>query len=124
MHLQFSPEAFRTLRVTSPVEAGWQTKFGGSMYRSACSRPLHREACDTMKHWWFGEKKHIDESKKKARAKAKNDLKELMENGDEVGYRNYVRLLKPKITDEEMERLVRIYHEERTRHPSDDENRP
>jgi hypothetical protein len=39
-----------------------------------------------MKKWWFGERKHIDQNKVETKAKAKGDLRNLRETGDEEGY--------------------------------------
>ena len=72
-----------------------------------------------MKRWWFGERKHIDEARVQARKQAERELAELIETGDEVAYIAYVRAAKPGITDVEMQTLVKLYHAERGRHPSD-----
>jgi hypothetical protein len=77
-----------------------------------------------MKKWWFGERVHIDEEKIAARAKARVDMKRLIESGDEKGYVDYVKRLKPGMTAEELQQLIEMFHSERRRHPSDSWNRP
>ncbi len=68
-----------------------------------------------MKKWWFGQKKHIDEENRKARDKALRDLQQLIENGDEQGFVEYLKALKPDVTKEEMIELIRQFRDERSR---------
>jgi len=68
-----------------------------------------------MKKWWFGEKKHIDERKREAREKARDDLQQLIEHGDEQGFVEYLKALKPDVTKEEMIELIRQFRDERSR---------
>lgn len=68
-----------------------------------------------MKKWWFGEKKHIDERKREAREKARRDLQQLIENGDEQGFVEYLKALKPDVTKEELIEFVKQFREERSR---------
>ena len=68
-----------------------------------------------MKKWWFGEKKHIDEQKRKAQEKALRDLRQLIENGDELGFVEYLKALKPDITRQELIDFVKQLRDERSR---------
>jgi flagellar biosynthesis/type III secretory pathway protein FliH len=77
-----------------------------------------------MKKWFFDKQDNRDREKLAKRAKARNELRQLMETGDEQGYKEYVKRLKPTVTDEEMEILIDQFHEQRAVHPSDAWNRP
>jgi len=68
-----------------------------------------------MKKWWFGEKKHIDEQKRDAREKARRDLQQLIENGDEEGFVAYLKALKPDVTRRELIEFVKQFRDERAR---------
>ncbi len=72
-----------------------------------------------MKKWWFGPKKHLDEEKAKAKREFKNQLAELLDSGDEEKYIAGIKRLKPAIKQEELERLVNLFREQRKIHPSD-----
>jgi hypothetical protein len=72
-----------------------------------------------MKRRWFGDRAHIDEEKVAARAKARTDMRQLIETGDEKGYVEYVKRLKPEITAEELQQFIEMFHSERRKHPSD-----
>ena len=76
-----------------------------------------------MKRRWFGDRAHIDEEKVEARAKAIADMRELVESGDEKGYVEYVKRLKPDITAEELQQFIEMFRSERRKHPSDSWNR-
>jgi hypothetical protein len=66
-----------------------------------------------MKKWWFGERKHVDQDKVQAKAKAKNDMRDLMDTGDEQAYVAYVKALRPKISPDELVRLIEFFREQR-----------
>jgi hypothetical protein len=68
-----------------------------------------------MKKWWFGEKKHIDQQKREARKKALTDLQQLIENGDEEGFVDYLKALKPDLTKQELIDFVKQFRDERSR---------
>jgi lysylphosphatidylglycerol synthetase-like protein (DUF2156 family) len=76
-----------------------------------------------MKRRWFGDRAHVDEEKVNARAKARADMRELIESGDEKGYAEYVKRLKPDMTPAELQQLIAMFHSERRKHPSDSWNR-
>jgi hypothetical protein len=78
---------------------------------------------EDMKRSWFGDRAHIDEEKVAARAKAIADMRELVESGDEKGYAEYVKRLRPEITAEELQQFIEMFHSERRKHPSDSWNR-
>ena len=73
------------------------------------------------KKWWFGEKKHIDQRKLDAKAKAKRDLKRLMDDNDLEGYLAYVAeaLLQRALTPEEIEHYTRLFYVARAERPGD-----
>jgi hypothetical protein len=64
-----------------------------------------------MKKWWFGERKHIDQDKVEAKAKARNDLRNLRETGDEEGYVAYIKALRPNVAPEELIRQIELFRE-------------
>lgn len=66
-----------------------------------------------MKNWPFGERKHIDQEKLAAKAKAKEDLRHLMDIGDETGYVAYVKALNPNVSPGELARLIVLFREQR-----------
>ncbi len=68
-----------------------------------------------MRRWWFGEKKHIDERKREAREKARRDLQQLIENGDEKGFVEYLKALKPDLTRQELIEFVKQFRDELSR---------
>ena len=61
---------------------------------------------------WFGGRKQIDERKGQARATARKVLRELLNNGDEQGFSAYVKLLKPNVMPEEMQKLLKLFRDE------------
>jgi hypothetical protein len=58
-------------------------------------------------------KQHIDPDKVKERKVAKEDLRTILQCGDEDGYVALIKKLKPGITPEELVSLVRRFREER-----------
>jgi hypothetical protein len=76
-----------------------------------------------MKRRWFGDRAHIDEEKVAARAKARTHMKQLIESGDEKGFVDFVKRLKPDITPAELQQFIEMFHSERRKHPSDSWNR-
>ena len=66
-----------------------------------------------MKMPWSGSKKHIDEEKVKARKHAKEDLRTLLESGDEERYIALLKALRPNVKPEELVALVHRFREER-----------
>lgn len=72
-----------------------------------------------MKKWWFGKEDNRDQEKLAARKKAKSDLRILMENDDKASYIAFIKSARPDITEEELERLIQLFDEQRAVHPSD-----
>jgi hypothetical protein len=58
-------------------------------------------------------KEHFDREKIREKREAKEDLRTLLECGDEEGYVALLKKLKPGITPAELVSLVRRYREER-----------
>jgi hypothetical protein len=65
-----------------------------------------------MKKWWFGDKTHIDTEKKQLKAKAKQDLRRLMDMRDEAGYVAYLKGLNPDVSKEDLIRLIELFREQ------------
>jgi len=66
-----------------------------------------------MKMRWPGGKKHIDEQKVEARKAAKADIRSFLMCGDEQGYIELIKALRPDLTAEELVSLVSRFREER-----------
>ena len=67
-----------------------------------------------MKRWFFGERKHIDDEKKAQEAVDLRNLRWLMDNGTVEEYVFYVRGLKPDVTATELQKLISVFHEQRS----------
>jgi hypothetical protein len=72
-----------------------------------------------MKKWFSNRRAHIDEEKVAAKKQAAKDLAALMDSGDEQAYADFVKRLKPDITDDELQLLIEKFHEQRSVHPND-----
>lgn len=66
-----------------------------------------------MKMRWPRGKKHIDEQKVQERKDAKVDMRSLLLCGDEKGYVELVKALRPETTPEELASLILRFREER-----------
>jgi hypothetical protein len=66
-----------------------------------------------MKMRWPRGKKNIDEQKVQERKEAKLDMRSLLLCGDEQGYVQLVKALRPETTPEELVSLVLRFREER-----------
>jgi hypothetical protein len=65
-----------------------------------------------MKKWWFGERKHVDAEKLAVKAKAKLDLRALMDCRDEDGYVRYIKSLNSDVSPEELVRLIELFRQQ------------
>jgi len=65
-----------------------------------------------MRRFWFGEKKHLDAEKIQQKAKAKIDLRNMMDVRDETGYVAYIKALNPDLSKEELIRLIELFREQ------------
>jgi hypothetical protein len=79
---------------------------------------LLKQGCERMKKWLAGGSKHIDKAKLAAKAKAKADLANLLEVGDENGYVDYLKRLKPNMTPAELQNFIALFRAERQRQAS------
>ena len=57
-------------------------------------------------------KKHLDADKIQLKAKAKKDLRDLMDARDETGYVAYIKALKPDLSREELVRLIELFRQQ------------
>ena len=78
----------------------------------------YRDIRETEMSSWFGNKAHIDREKAKAKAKAGEDLKRLIETGDEDAYVAYLKRLAPNITSERLVSLIQEFRELRRKRAS------
>ncbi len=62
---------------------------------------------------WFGERKYReDDTRRKEKEEAKKDLRRLAENGTEEDVRKYLKVANPKLTEGELEELLRLFREQ------------
>jgi hypothetical protein len=54
----------------------------------------------------------MDRRKYEARVVARKVIKGLLDRGDEVGFAAYVRILKPGVGDDEVQRLLKLFRDE------------
>jgi hypothetical protein len=72
-----------------------------------------------MKGRFLAGRQHIDKEKVAAKAKAKADLNNLLDVGDETGYVEYLKLLKPNMAPEELQHFIELFRAERRRRAID-----
>lgn len=66
-----------------------------------------------MKRKWFGDRAHIDEAKVEEKAKAKKELRQMIETGDEEGYIARIKMLRPDLSPGDLVRLIELFREQR-----------
>lgn len=69
-------------------------------------------------------KKHIDQEKVDAKKQAGQDLRRLLELGDEEGYVNLLKALRPDLTPQQLVSFVEQFREERRKLSRDFPPRP
>jgi chemotaxis methyl-accepting protein methylase len=70
-----------------------------------------------MAKWW--KRTHIDERKEVPERRTSVALRRYLKRATSEAFKEYVKHLKPDVTEEELEALVKQFRVERRRHPSD-----